>query len=178
MVRMLIGGFGGQGVIMLGQMLGAAAISSGKNATFYPTYGPEQRGGTANCAVVISDKEIGSPIVTRPDVLICFNQTALEKFLPTLKPGGMLFVNSSQFSKEHTFRGDFYVIRVAADTLAQELGNAKVANAIMMGAVIQKTEICTPEHAEAGIVEELMSKSQLHEVNIKALKCGMLAVRS
>ena len=175
-VRILIGGFGGQGIILLGQILGASAIGAGKNATFYPTYGPEMRGGTANCAVVISDEEIGSPLATQPDVLICFNAAALERFLPTLRTGGTLFVNSSQVRDEQIIRDDINIVRVPANSLADELGNPKVANVVMLGAVTQRTGIYTLEQAEAGVLEELSAKPHLYDINKQALVCGAEAV--
>lgn len=171
--NILIGGFGGQGVILVGQMLGYASIAAEKNATFFPSYGPEQRGGTANCSVVISDEEIGSPVVTAPDVLVCFNSTALEKFLPQLKPGGLLLVNSSQVSAEMITRTDIRTVQIPINQLADELGSPKVANIIMYAAIVSQTGVISIEQAEKTALEKLARKPQFLELNRAAFACGI-----
>lgn len=174
--NMLISGFGGQGVVLIGQMIGRAAMAAGKNATFYPSYGPEQRGGTASCSVVISDAEIGSPVASRPNVLVCFNTAALEKFGPFLQKGGLLIANSSQIKERDCPQTDFDIIRIPINNLAEEIGSPKVANIIMMGAVIKKTGAFPIEYAEKVVLEKLKSKPDLLELNKKALCCGAALV--
>lgn len=171
-VNILIAGFGGQGVMLIGQTLGFAACEAGKKATFFPSYGPEQRGGAANCSVVISDEEIGSPVVSSPDVLVCFNHTALEKFLPQLKPGGILIANSSLADVSAIDRTDIDVVAVPTDDLAREMGNAKVANVIMLGAVVKKTGVLKLEEAEATVLKKLAKKPHLLELNKQAIARG------
>lgn len=174
---MLIAGFGGQGVVLMGQMVGYAAIAAGKHATFYPSYGPEQRGGTANCSVVVSDDEIGSPVVTKPNVLVCFNAAALDKFIPQLLPGGILFVNVSQINAEKLNKTGIEIVKIPVNQLAETIGSPKVANIIMLGAVIKKLGVFDLEFAEQAVSEKLGSKPALLELNKKALHQGTLAVR-
>jgi len=173
--KFLIAGFGGQGVILVGQLLGLAATAAGRRATFYPSYGPEQRGGTANCSVVISDEEIGSPLVTRPDALVCFNAAALNKFLPQLRPGGQLFINSSLIPSEEVERKDIELISLPINSLAAELGSDKVANIIMFGALVSRTGSVPLEYAEKIMLEKMARKPELLELNKKALLRGAQA---
>jgi 2-oxoglutarate ferredoxin oxidoreductase subunit gamma len=175
--NILIAGFGGQGVMLVGQMLGYAACDIGKKATFFPSYGPEQRGGAASCSVVISDEEIGSPVVLSPNVLVCFNRTALDKYLSELRPKGLLIVNSSSTDCETITRDDIEVLEVPADDLALEMGNAKVANVIMFGAIVCKTGVLSLEGAKDVVLKKLAKKPQLQELNNRAFDCGVAQVR-
>ncbi len=175
-IRFLIAGFGGQGVMLIGQMMGYAATKAGISATFYPSYGPEQRGGAANCSVVIADGEIGSPVVTRPDVLVCFNATAFDKFSGTLAPGGTLFVNSSLVT-DAAIPSDVEIVRLPLFQMAEEAGSAKVGNIIMLGAVIQKTGAIPMSVVEATMLEKLGKKPALLEINKRALQMGADAVK-
>lgn len=158
---------------MIGQMMGYAAMLAGKNAAFYPSYGPEMRGGAASCSVVIADTEIGSPVVTRPNVLICFNAAALEKFGPSLRKGGILIANSSLIKKQDIKRNDVEVVNIPLNNLAEEIGSPKVANIIMLGAVVKKIGAFPMEYAEKVVLEKLKSKPELLELNKKALQCGI-----
>lgn len=173
--NILITGFGGQGVMLLGQMLSYAAIHAGMNATFYPSYGPEQRGGTANCSVVIAEHEIGSPIVTKPNVLVCFNAAALEKFLPRLQAGGILFANTSLIDDASITRADVEIVKLPLTEMANEIGSQKVANIIMFGAVVAKTGALPMEALEATLVKQLGHKPELLELNKQALLVGSKA---
>ena len=171
-LQILIGGFGGQGVMLVGQTLGLAACDAGKKATFFPSYGPEQRGGAANCSVMLSDDEIGSPLVSTADVLICFNHTAMNTFLPRLKSGGVLIANSSLVDMADIGRTDIETVAVPIDDLARELGNPKVANVIMLGAVVAKIGVLPLEEVERTVLKKLASKPQLVDINRKAFACG------
>jgi len=143
--NLCVAGFGGQGVMTLGKFLAEATCeSTDKNVTFFPSYGAEQRGGTANCYVVISDEMIGAPLGDVMDDLIVLNEPSLKKFLCKLRAGGNLFINSSIVPDEIN-REDVKLIKVPVTELALELGNPKVLNVIMLGAYIGYTEVVSPE---------------------------------
>ncbi len=131
----LFAGFGGQGVMFVGQLLAYCAMDEGLEATWIPSYGPEMRGGTAHCYVVISDKPIGSPIVRYPKVVIAFNTPSFDKYEPIVAPGGMLAWNASLISQESQ-RNDIKHLPVPASDLAQELDNLRLANVVLLGAVL------------------------------------------
>lgn len=134
----IMSGFGGQGVVSGGIMLAYAGMVDGKNVTFFPAYGAEMRGGTANCSVVISTDPVASPVVGTPDSLVIMNEPSLTRFEPVLKQGGLLFLNTSLVASKPT-RTDITVIEVPANDIAEELGNLKTANMIMLGAYAAKT---------------------------------------
>ena len=139
--RIFIAGFGGQGVLLIGQMLSYAAMFEDKEVSWMPSYGPEMRGGTANCTVNISDQPIASPLVTKCDVLITMNGPSLDKFEGMLEPGGDLFINSSIISQKAT-RDDINVHYVDCQHLAEvEVGNGKTQNMVMLGAIINATKV-------------------------------------
>lgn len=131
----LFSGFGGQGVMFGGQLLSYAAMDEGREVTWIPSYGPEMRGGTAHCFVVISDKPIGSPIVKNPGVVLAFNLPSFEKYQPLIAPGGLLAVNSSLVPSSST-RTDINVLEVPATEIADEIGSLRIANLVMLGAVL------------------------------------------
>lgn len=172
---LLISGFGGQGVMLIGQMLGYAASDAGKNATFYPSYGAEQRGGTANCTVIISDEEIGSPVTSKLDVLIAMNEPSLNKFESKVKKGGAIIVNSSLIKQkiDHSEKSVYYV---PANDMANGLGSSKVANIIMLGAYIGVSGALSIEEAKNIISKKLGKKPELLELNFKAFDAGMATV--
>ncbi|MEO0141988.1 MAG: 2-oxoacid:acceptor oxidoreductase family protein [candidate division WOR-3 bacterium] len=134
----IIAGFGGQGVVSSGIILAHAGLLENLNVTFFPSYGAEMRGGTANCSVVISDEKIASPVVVNPDIVIIMNEPSLLKFEPLVKPGGLLFFNQTLI-KSKPKRSDIEVIPVEANLIAEELGQGRIANMVMLGAVIKKT---------------------------------------
>lgn len=165
-------GFGGQGVLLLGQLIAYAGLSEGKNVSWLPSYGPEMRGGTASCSVVVSTEEVGSPVVTSGDIVVVMNRPSLEKYEQNVAPGGKLFINSSLIDVKPT-RTDIDVYYVPVNEIADKLGNAKVANIVMLGAVLEVTKIVTPESAlnclKASFGER---KAHLIPINDKALKEG------
>lgn len=139
--RMLIAGFGGQGVLLIGQLIAYTAMFDGKEVTWMPTYGPEMRGGTANCTVCVSDKPIASPVGATCDILVAMNGPSLEKFEGMLKPGGDLFINTSVVSIEPT-RTDVNVHYVDTIDIAENVvGNPKTANMVMLGAMLRTCDI-------------------------------------
>ena len=171
--NLCVAGFGGQGVMTLGKFLGEAVCSStDKNVTFFPSYGAEQRGGTANCFVVISDDKIGAPLGSVMDDLIVMNDASLTKFLPTLKKGGTLFINSSIVEAPKD-RDDIKIVEVPVTGLALEMGNSKVLNIVMLGAYIGYTEVVAPEIVWATIEHKLASKAKLLPLNKQAFEKGL-----
>lgn len=133
--EIIISGFGGQGTLYAGQLLAYAAMDEGKHVTWIPSYGPEMRGGTANCTVVISDDEIGSPTVLNPAAVLAMNLPSLDKYEPLVKPGGWLIVNESMVNRVPT-RADIQSVVLPANAIAQEIGNERAANMVMLGALM------------------------------------------
>lgn len=171
--NLCVAGFGGQGVMTLGKFLADATCNStDKKVTFFPSYGAEQRGGTANCYVVISDAEVGAPLGDVMDDLIVMNGPSLAKFLKTLKRGGTLFLNSSIVS-DAIDRTDVTVVRAPVTELALEMGNAKVLNVIMLGVYVGYTEVIAPEIVWATIEHKLAKKAKLLPLNRQAYERGL-----
>lgn len=135
MVEIICSGFGGQGVLVAGMILADAGMEEGKHVTWYPSYGSEMRGGTANCNIKMDDKEIPSPYCHDIDILYTLNDAAIDKFESQIKPGGILLVNSSLVRPERKFRHDVTVIKVPASDIANELDNPKGTNIVMLGAL-------------------------------------------
>ncbi|MBQ6833374.1 MAG: 2-oxoacid:acceptor oxidoreductase family protein [Lachnospiraceae bacterium] len=173
----IFAGFGGQGVLLMGQLLAMAGMMEGMNTSWIPSYGPEMRGGTANCSIMISDKEISSPIVTRATAVIAMNRPSLEKFENTVIPGGKLFVNSSIIDIKST-RTDIDVYYVPCNEIAHELGNDKVANMVMLGAYLEKCPVVTVESVLQALLEKLgKNKSHLIPMNREAFAKGAEVVK-
>ncbi len=171
--NLCVAGFGGQGIMSLGKFLADATCNStDKNITFFPSYGAEQRGGTANCYVVISDEEIGAPLGDVMDDLIVMNGASLNKFLPRVRPGGRLFVNSSIVTGEIA-RGDIAVVKAPVTELALEMGNAKVLNVIMLGVYVGYTHVIEPAIVWDTIEHKLASKASLLPLNRQAFEKGL-----
>ena len=170
--NVIMAGFGGQGLMFIGKLLAYSAMRSGKQVTWIPSYGPEMRGGTANCTVVISDKEIGSPVITSPQSLIIMNNPSLRAFEPRLEAGGLLLLNSSLINRPVT-RKDIKAIQIPVNDLAIEVGEKRTANMIMLGAYIQQTKILPKENIIEGLKEFFRNKLQFMDVNIKALEKGI-----
>ncbi len=170
--ELLSAGFGGQGVLLLGQLIAYAGLKEEKNVSWLPSYGPEMRGGTANCSVVVSTEEVGSPVVTSPDILVVMNRPSFEKYVDSVVPGGKMFVNSSLIDLK-TDRTDIDVYYIPANQIADELGNLRVANMVMLGAVLEQTKIVAPETA----IECLKAswgerRAHLIPINQEAMKKG------
>ena len=142
--KMFFAGSGGQGTLAIGQMIAKAAMDEGKEVTWLPSYGPEMRGGTANCTVVVSDKPIACPLINDADLLVVMNLPSLLKFESMVTPGGLLIINSS-LVPEKAKRDDIRVLYVPANEKAVELGNDKVANMVMLGAILKETGIVETE---------------------------------
>ncbi len=175
--ELIIAGFGGQGVMSMGQLLTYAGMIEDKYVAYIPSYGPEMRGGTANCSVTLSDKEISSPVFTEPTSVIIMNQPSLAKFEPAIKPGGILIVNSSLVSKKAE-RTDIKVYEIAGNEVAEKLGNSKVANIVLLGAYIELTKVVTID----SIIESLKKvlperRHNLIPLNRQALEAGAELVK-
>ncbi|WP_350344696.1 2-oxoacid:acceptor oxidoreductase family protein [Proteinivorax tanatarense] len=140
MLEIIMAGFGGQGVMSMGQLITYSGMIEDKEVSWMPSYGPEMRGGTANCTVVVSENPIGSPVVTEPDVVIAMNLPSLDKFESQVKPGGVLIVNSSLIERKCE-RDDITVIEVPANDIANELGSSKIANMVVLGSLIAQTNV-------------------------------------
>ncbi|MEW5701472.1 MAG: 2-oxoacid:acceptor oxidoreductase family protein [Candidatus Zixiibacteriota bacterium] len=173
--QLVLAGFGGQGVLFLGQFLAKAGMREGKSVSWLPSYGPEMRGGTANCHVVISRQRIGSPFVSNPGLLVAMNQPSLEKFAGNVVPGGLVVYDSS-FVKTVSLPTHVRAVPIPFSEIANELGNAKVANSVAAGAVIALTQIVS-EKTYADLLRQLPRKA-LVDVNLKALAAGAAAAAS
>jgi 2-oxoglutarate ferredoxin oxidoreductase subunit gamma len=170
--EIIIAGFGGQGIVSSGIVLGYAGLFEKKNVTFFPSYGAEMRGGTANCSVVISTEPVASPIVASPDIVIIMNEPSLARFEPTLKKDGILFYNKTLI-KSSPKRKDITVIGIEANAIAEELGQGRIANMIMLGAVIKKTGILKLESLKTSQRERFAKASDEQlSLNDRALERG------
>ncbi len=174
--EIIIAGFGGQGVLLLGKLLAEAGMEEGKHVSWLPSYGPEMRGGTANCNVVISDQPVGSPIAAEADVLVAMNRPSMEKFQAVLLPDSCLIMNSSIIDIEPA-RMDVWVYKVPANKIACDLGLIKAANSVMAGALIRATGCVFLETFREVLKRKLSNgRADLLAVNIKALEAGYAVV--
>ena len=171
-------GFGGQGVMLAGKLLAQAGVDYGLDVTWLPSYGPEMRGGTANCTVLLSDKPIGSPVVDNPNALVAMNLPSLDRFEKTVAETGIIVVNSSLITRSIE-RNDVQALCVPANDIAVSLGNPKVANMVTLGAVVKATGIIPFELIKDAIVRMLgenIYSSKLIAVNEQALSAGYNAI--
>jgi 2-oxoisovalerate ferredoxin oxidoreductase beta subunit len=173
--RYKVAGFGGQGVLLLGLMLSQAGMLARRQVSWYPAYGPEMRGGTANCSVTIADHEIGSPLIQNPDTLVAMNGPSLDKFGGDVAPGGTIFYNSSLIT-EAPKRTDVTLVPVPVNEIADRLGNPRVANMVMLGAMLANGSCVSKEAVIAAMPTVVKSQPQMIELNKKAIKAGMEAV--
>jgi len=175
--EIIVSGFGGQGTLFAGQLLAYAAMDSGYHVTWIPSYGPEMRGGKARCTVVVSDEEIGSPLVRQPSAVIVLNLPSMEAFEPAVKPGGVLVVNSSLVPQKSE-RTDIRVLYVPASEMATELGNVRLANVICLGALVQLTGVVPVEAIEQALDDHLPERHRrLLGLNKEALHKGVALAR-
>lgn len=173
--EILIAGFGGQGVLLMGQILAEAAMKAGCHATWFPSYGPEMRGGTANCTTIFSDEEIGSPIAAEYDGVIAMNQPSVERFGPKVRAGGHLVVNESMVPIRYQREG-IHVVYVPAADLARELGSERVVNIVMLGGLLGLRQALPDEAIEAAIAAVIGKKRpELIEINCAAVRLGRKA---
>lgn len=174
--EVMFAGFGGQGILLSGKLLAHAAMKEGHEVAWIPSYGPEMRGGTAYCTVVISDHPIGSPIIKNPMHLVAMNRPSLEKFAPEIKPKGIILINSSLISVEAD-RPDCDVLKVPATDLAKQLGNARAANVVAISAFVARSGIVRLETLKKCVENEFSRKPKLIPMNMAAVEAGIKAVR-
>ena len=176
MKKILFSGFGGQGVMTLGQMVAIMAMKQQKQVSWMPSYGAEMRGGTANCSAVISDVEIGNPYVNgHIDILCAMNKPSLDKFIKRVKTGGTVVLNSSLI-KESIPRNDVRVIPIDATAIASELGHSKTQNMAMLGGIMKATSLFSLTHVEQVLLELLGKKNpKLIPLNLEAVKAGLMS---
>ncbi|BBE30046.1 2-oxoacid:ferredoxin oxidoreductase subunit gamma [Tepiditoga spiralis] len=170
-------GFGGQGVMLFGQLLAFSGMMDNKFSTFLPSYGPEMRGGTANCTVVVSDEYIASPVIDTPNEVIAFNIPSMYKFEKDLVKDGILILNSSVIDREPT-RKDIKVIKVPANEIAEKLGFLKVQNMVMFGAYLEATKAVSLDSIKHALEHKLTGKkAKFIDLNMQAIKAGMEAAK-
>lgn len=170
--QILIAGFGGQGILFSGKFLAYEGLIDGKEVSWLPSYGPEMRGGTANCSIIISDTKIGSPIVDKPDVLIAMNGPSYDKYITEVNPGGQVFIDSSLIDKKCT-RDDVEAHYIPATQLASEKNLSGLANMIILGKFIKHTDVIPYENLEAAMKKVVSAKKpQLFDLNMEAIKLG------
>jgi 2-oxoglutarate ferredoxin oxidoreductase subunit gamma len=168
----IMAGFGGQGILLIGKMLAYAGMHEGKEVSWLPSYGPEMRGGTCNCTVVISDRPVGSPVIRSPRAVLAMNLPSLDKFEGDVRPGGLLLINSSLINREPA-RTDLTVVKVPANEIANSLGNPRAANMVALGAYLGATGAVAIAEVEAVVRETFSAKPQLVDINLLALQRGV-----
>ena len=174
--EIIMSGFGGQGVMVMGQLLAYAGMLEEKTVSWMPSYGPEMRGGTANCSVIVSDEASGAPIVYEPTAAVVLNLPSLDKFESTVKAGGVLIVNSSLIDKPVT-RKDIKVFQVPINDIAGELGNPKMGNMVALGALVAAIDAVSKESVYKAFAKKFASKPQLLEANKVAIDRGYECVK-
>ncbi|MBS1420195.1 MAG: 2-oxoacid:ferredoxin oxidoreductase subunit gamma [Clostridia bacterium] len=175
--QFIFAGFGGQGMLLIGKFTAMACMLDGKHVSWLPSYGPEMRGGTANCSVIVSDEEVASPLVDKADVVVAMNLPSLDKFESKVKPGGLLVVNSSIIERK-SVRDDITVVYCDANGIAEQVGNPKGANVAILGAMMAKADIVSVDKMVEAIRIELGErKLKFLEGNKKALMAGMEAAK-
>ena len=168
----IMAGFGGQGLLFSGKVLAHAALIEGKELSWLPSYGPEMRGGTCNCSVIVSDEPVGSPIIAHPNILMVMNEPSLDKFEGTVAPGGKIFVDSSLVARK-VARDDVEAVYIPATQMAKEMEATSLANMIILGAIVEKTRCVAPETISEALRETISArKANLLELNLKAVELG------
>lgn len=176
MQKIVFAGFGGQGIMVMGELLAYSAMVTGKQVTYMPSYGPEMRGGTANCSIVISDEPISSPIITEPAILVAMNGPSLTKFEDSVKPSGIVFVNGSLIKKEPV-RDDIVYVTIDCSGLAKEIMNEKLSNMVMLGALIERTKMVPLEAVYEAMDQKFKGdKAKFIPANRKALSAWAMEV--
>ncbi len=173
--EIVMSGFGGQGIMYMGDLLAQAAVQEGRNATFFPTYGAAMRGGTANCIVIISDYEIGSPLLRHPDATILMNQPSLERFEPMIKQGGLMVCNASMIDRTTSKRnGELRAVWIPVTEISRNVaGNERSANIVAFGAFLNAEPIVRLETIETIFRQLPAQKKAMIEKNLAALRAGL-----
>ncbi|MCP2240231.1 2-oxoacid:acceptor oxidoreductase family protein [Thermoanaerobacterium thermosaccharolyticum] len=175
--RIIFAGFGGQGIMSMGLIMSYAGMMDGKNVSWLPSYGPEMRGGTANCHVTISDEPVGSPIINEATVVVAMNRPSLERFEKDLVKGGILLINSSLIDIGPQ-RSDIEVYRIPANDIANQMGNLKIANSIMIGALMSLKNIVSEDAVINAFKKVFEGKEKLIPINMQAYNRGKESIGS
>lgn len=175
--EVMFAGFGGQGILLMGDILAHAAMAAGLEVAWVPSYGPEMRGGTAYCLVVISDTAIGSPIIRNPLHLVAMNRPSLEKFAPVVKPNGVVVINSSLISIG-AGRDDVDEIQIPANDIAKDIGSVKTANIVALAAFVARSNIVDFDLLHECVRKQFAGREKLVPINLKALEQGRKAALS
>lgn len=171
-IALRFAGFGGQGVLTTGLVCATAAMNLGKEVTWYPSYGAEMRGGTANCSVKVGDEEIDSPFLKEVDILCAMNAPSVEAFQKELKPGAILFVDNSMVSDDYPFRSDIKVVRVPVSEITRKVGNPRGANLVMLGAMASHTDLFTLDNIIRAADSYFKKKGIENPKNLDCLRLG------
>ena len=170
--QIIIAGFGGQGLLFSGKVLAYAGLAENRQLSWLPSYGPEMRGGTASCTVILSDEPIGSPIVEHPNVAMVMNNPSLDKYEGLVAPGGKLFLDSALIGRK-VERDDIDVYYIPATQLAKDMGAPTLANMILLGAIVKETGCVSAEHLEEGLRHAVPARhADLIDLNLQALEIG------
>jgi 2-oxoglutarate ferredoxin oxidoreductase subunit gamma len=167
--EIIFAGFGGQGILSMGKFLAYAGMDAGMNVSWLPSYGPEMRGGTANCSVIVTDGIVGSPVVTKPTSIVVMNRPSLDKFEKTLKPGGLLIMDSDLVNRAPE-RTDIDIISIPSQAIAEEIGTKTISNMVLLGAFVARTGIVSMETVLKALAEH--GKEKFYEMNKIALEKG------
>lgn len=170
--EIVFAGFGGQGILLIGRLLTYAGMLAGKEVSWLPAYGPEMRGGTASCSVIISEEAVGSPIVARPSALVAMNKPSLDRFAPAVQAGGTIIINQSLIETT-VDRADVKAYAVPLNDLAQECGNARFANMIALGALIGATGMVSLDSIQSAFAKNFAKKPEMIELNMQAVLRGV-----
>lgn len=168
--ELIFAGFGGQGILSMGKFLAYAGMDADLNVSWLPSYGPEMRGGTANCSVILTNESIGSPIVTKADTLIVMNRPSLDKFEEIVRSGGLIVMDSDLVDRMPV-RNDLEIIAIPAQTVAEEMGSKKIANMILLGALVKKTGIVSANQLLDAL--KAHGKENFFDINKEAIEKGM-----
>jgi 2-oxoglutarate ferredoxin oxidoreductase subunit gamma len=175
--EIVFSGFGGQGVLFAGQILAFAGMDAGKEVTWMPSYGPEMRGGTANCTVIIADEEIGSPMVRNPQAAVVMNLPSLDKYEPVLAEGGVLIINASLVNRAAN-RAEVISVSVPANEIAEKLGNKRLTNMVLLGALLEKMPVLPISAVNDALKTHLPERHRKYlSANLEALKLGAAYAR-
>jgi 2-oxoglutarate ferredoxin oxidoreductase subunit gamma len=169
--ELILAGFGGQGVLLIGKLLAYAGMKAGLEVTWMPAYGPEMRGGTCNCTVVLSDRQVGSPVTNRPHGVIALNLQSIDKFEPLVRPGGIMVMNTSLINRPAA-RTDITVVPVAANQIANESGSAKAANMVALGAFLGASGVISMDLVSGVLAETFAGRPKIVQVNQVCLSKG------
>ena len=173
----IFAGFGGQGMLLIGKFLAMACMLDGKHVSWLPSYGPEMRGGTANCSVIVSDDPVASPLVDKADVVIAMNEPSLDKFEDTVAAGGTIFVDSSLIARK-VRRTDVEVVYIPATKMATDMEAKSLANMIILGAIVEKLRCVNPDMVATALKETISArKAALLDLNLKAVEAGREFIR-